>query len=133
MNPNRLASKNGSDDFSHNSFDWSSWTLILLFGLTDQATDSINHDSGAMEVFVPPDDTISIYMAAWSVDVDRGTSLAAWAQAFCEHYVASCSEVEKMSGPAPTAAGGREGILLSWDDVICRFLPARRRARRAWC
>jgi hypothetical protein len=99
------------------------WTVIESAHVWDQATDSIDWDSGGMEVFLPPDDTISIYLAAWSVDVDPATTLAEWVQAFCDHYVASCTDVEAMSEPAFASAGDREGILFSWDDGMTAFFP----------
>jgi hypothetical protein len=99
------------------------WTVIESTHIWDQATDSIDWDSGAMEVFVPPDNTISIYLAAWSVDVDPATTLAEWVQAFCDHYVASCTDVEAMSKPAFANAGDREGILFVWDDGMTAFFP----------
>src|SRR5688572_6642159 len=43
------------------------WTVIESRHTWDQETDSINWDSGALEAFVPPENTISIYLAAWSV------------------------------------------------------------------
>lgn len=99
------------------------WTVILPSHDWNQETDSINWDSGGMEVFVPPDDTLSMYLAAWSVDVDPATTLAEWAQAFCDHYVASCTDVEGMSEPALASDGDREGILLAWDDGMSAFFP----------
>jgi hypothetical protein len=99
------------------------WTVIESTHIWDQETDSINNDSGALEVFVPPDNTISIYLAAWSVDVDPATTLAEWVQAFCDKYVASCTDPEGMSEPAFANAGDREGILFSWDDGMTAFFP----------
>jgi Tol biopolymer transport system component len=99
------------------------WTVIESTHTWDQETDSINWDSGALEVFVPPDNTIEIYLAAWSVDVDPATTLAEWVQAFCDQYVASCSDIEGMSEPAFANAGDREGILFSWDDGMAAFFP----------
>jgi len=99
------------------------WTVIASTHVWDQATDSIDWDSGGMEVFLPPDDTISIYLAAWSVDVDPATTLGEWVQAFCDHYVASCTDIEVMSAPAIANAGEREGILFSWDDGMTAFFP----------
>lgn len=99
------------------------WTVIEAGHFWDQATESIDNDSGAMEVFVPPDDTISIYLAAWAVDVDRGTTLFEWARVFCDQYVASCTDVRAMSEPASATAGDREGILLPWDDGMVAFYP----------
>lgn len=99
------------------------WTVIESTHIWDQETDSINWDSGALEAFVPPDNTISIYLAAWSVDVDPATTLAEWVQAFCDKYVASCTDIEGMSEPAFANAGDREGILFSWDDGMTAFFP----------
>lgn len=97
------------------------WEVIESTHTWDQATDSINWDSGAMEVFVAPDE--SIYLAAWSVDVVAATTLAEWAQAFCDQYVASCADVEAMTEPAFANAGDREGILFSWEDGMTTFFP----------
>ncbi len=100
------------------------WTVLQSSHDWSQETDSINWDSGGMEVFVPPDDTLSMYLAAWSVDVDPATTLAEWVQAFCDQYVASCTDVEGMSEPAFASDGDREGILIAWDDGISAFFPA---------
>jgi len=99
------------------------WTVIESTHTWDQQTDSINWDSGALEAFVPPDNTISIYLAAWSVDVDPATTLAEWVQAFCDQYAASCTDIERVSEPAFANAGDREGILFSWDDGMTAFFP----------
>lgn len=100
------------------------WTVIKPSHDWNQATDSINWDSGGMEVFMPPDGTLAMYLAAWSVDVDPATTLAEWVQAFCDQYVASCADVEEMSEPALASDGDREGILIAWDDGIVTFLPS---------
>ena len=100
-----------------------SWTVIEPSHDWDQETDSINWDSGGMEVFMPPDDTLSMYLAAWSVDVDPGTTLAEWGQAFCDQYVATCSDVTTMSEPAFASDGDREGMLIGWDDGMSAFFP----------
>jgi len=99
------------------------WTVIESSYTWDQETDSINWDSAALEVFVPPDNTISIYLAAWSVDVDPATTLTEWVQAFCDQYVASCTDIDGMSEPAFANAGDREGIVFSWDDGMTTFFP----------
>jgi hypothetical protein len=99
------------------------WTVIESTHVWDQATDSIDWDSGGMEVFLPPDNTISIYLAAWAVDVDPATTLGEWVQAFCDYYVASCADIEAMSARAIANAGEREGILFSWDDGMTAFFP----------
>ncbi|HET7689076.1 MAG TPA: hypothetical protein VFK41_01745 [Nocardioidaceae bacterium] len=101
-----------------------SWTVVEADHVWDQATDSINNDSGGMEVFVPPDDTVSIYLAAWATEVSTGTTLGEWAQAFCEQYVATCTDVQEMSEPARTTASGEDGVLLLWDDGIVAFHPS---------
>ena len=97
------------------------WTVIESTHTWEQETDSINWDSGALETFVPPDE--SMYLAAWSVDVDPAMTLAQWVRAFCEQYVASCTAIEAMSEPASANAGDHEGILLSWDDGMTAFFP----------
>ena len=97
------------------------WSVIESTHEWDRETDSINWDSGALETFVAPDD--SIYLAAWSVDVDPSTTLAAWVQAFCDQHVASCTDIEGMADPAFANAGDREGILFSWDDGMTAFFP----------
>jgi hypothetical protein len=97
------------------------WTVIESTHIWDHETDSINWDSGALETFVAPDD--SIYLAAWSVDVGPATTLAEWVQAFCDQYIASCSDIEGMSEPAFANAGDREGILFSWEDGMTAFFP----------
>jgi hypothetical protein len=99
------------------------WTVIKPSHHWNQETDSINWDSGGMEVFLPPDDTLSMYMAAWSVDVEPATTLAAWGQAFCDQNVASCTDVEEMSEPAFASDGDREGVLLAWHDGMVAFFP----------
>jgi hypothetical protein len=99
------------------------WTVIESAHVWDQETDSIDWDSGAMEVFVPPDNTISIYLAAWSVRVDPQTKLAEWVQAFCDRYVAGCTDIEGMSEPAVANAGDHRGILFSWDDGMTAIFP----------
>lgn len=100
------------------------WTVIQSSHDWNQEIDSINWDSGGMEVFVPPDDTLSMYLAAWSVDVDPTTTLAEWGQAFCDQYVASCTDVEGMAEPAFSSDGDREGVLIAWDDGMLAFFPA---------
>jgi hypothetical protein len=100
------------------------WTVIESSHHWNRATDSINWDSGGAEVFVPPDDTLSIYLAAWSVEVPPLTTLADWVQDFCDDYVGSCTDVEGMSEPASAGAGEHEGILLSWDDGMVAFFPS---------
>jgi hypothetical protein len=99
------------------------WTVIESAHDWNQATDSIDWDSGGAEVFVPPDDTLSIYLSAWSVDVAPMTTLGEWAQAFCDQYVSSCADVERIAEPAFASAGAREGILLPWDDGMVTFFP----------
>jgi hypothetical protein len=99
------------------------WTVIESLHDWNQETDSINWDSGGMEVFVPPHDTLSMYLAAWSVDVDPATTLAEWAQAFCDQYVGSCTVVEETSEQAFASDGDREGILIAWDDGMAAFFP----------
>lgn len=101
----------------------STWTVIEPSHDWNQATDSIDWDSGGMEVFVPPEDTLSMYLAAWSIDVDPATTLAEWTQAFCDQYVGSCTDVEGMSDPVFANDGDREGILIAWDDGIVAFFP----------
>jgi hypothetical protein len=100
-----------------------SWSVIESSHTWDQATDSINFDSGGMEVFVPPDDTLSIYLAAWAVDVAPSTTLHEWAQVFCDQYVASCTDVEEMSTPLSASNGSRAGMLLGWDDGMTALIP----------
>ena len=97
------------------------WTVIESTHTWDQGTDSINWDSGALETFVAPDE--SIYLAAWSVDVDPSTTLDEWVQAFCDQYVASCTGIEGMSETMYANAGNREGILFSWEDGMTAFFP----------
>lgn len=99
-----------------------SWTVIESTHAWDQATDSINWDSGALETFVAPDE--SIYLAAWSVDVDPATTLAEWVQAFCDHYVSSCIDLAHMTEPASANGGDRQGILFAWDDGMTTFFPS---------
>jgi hypothetical protein len=100
------------------------WTVIESSHNWNQETDSIDWGSGGAGVFVPPDDTLAIYLAAWSVDVAPATTLAEWVQAFCDQYVASCTDVEGMSEPAFASDGDREGVLLSWDDGMVTFFPS---------
>lgn len=100
------------------------WTVIKSSHKWSQEADSINWDSGGMEVFVPPDDTLSTYLAGWSVDVDPETTLAEWVQSFCDQYVASCTDVEGMSEPVFASDGDREGVLIAWDDGIVTFFPS---------
>ena len=100
-----------------------SWTVVESSKDWDQATDSINWDSGGAEVFIPPDDTVSMYLAAWSVDVQPATTLAEWSQAFCDQYVASCTDIEQMSESTSASGGESEGVLLAWDDGVIAFFP----------
>ncbi len=100
------------------------WTVIESSRVWDPSVDSINWDNGATEVFVAPDGELSMYLAVWAVQVDPATTLADWAQAFCDQYVVSCTEVEEMSDPASTGSGARDAVLLAWDDGIVSFIPS---------